>query len=104
MSERSEVTKWFFLFLGAIVAISVLGFTLNSLGLLGSTFVERKVFEQSYQRSEGLVQQIATMEASLAEIEAQLQNPTLDEGTKAQLRAQRAAIRVQLNAAQRRAE
>lgn len=86
----------------AAVVLGAVGFGLNSLGVFGHTFVERKVFEQSYQRSEALKSRIATDEAALAEIEAQLRNPNLDADTRANLEAQAAAARVRLRAARRK--
>ena len=85
-----------------IVTVFAVGFTLNSLGYLGKTVVERKVFEQSYQRSEGIKAQIATDEAVLAEIERKLANPNLDETTRTNLEAQATAARVRIDIAKRR--
>lgn len=110
MSEyRNEVnqiateSRWTFfrflpLILAVIVIFSLVGFTLKSLGLIGGTFVERKVFEQSYQRSEALKSQIATDEAVLAEVQRKLMNPSLDENTRYNLEAQAAAARVRITA------
>jgi len=61
--------------------------------------IERKVFEGSYQRSESLKARIATDEAVLAEIEAQLQNAELDPATQANLNAQARAARVRIRTA-----
>ena len=84
-----------------IVILSVIGFGFNSFGLLGSTIVERKVFEHSYQRAEGLKARIATDEAVLAEIERKLTNPNLDADTRANLEAQASAARIRIATARR---
>lgn len=80
----------------SIVILGAIGFGMRSLGLIGDTVVERKVFEQSYQRSESIKAQIATDEAVLTEIERKLANPNLDEDTRHNLEAQAAAARVRI--------
>ena len=82
-----------------IIVLSLVGWGLNAAGIFGSTVVERKVFEHSYQRSEAMKARIATDEAALAEIEARLSNPKLDAETRANLEAQARAARVRLKAA-----
>lgn len=85
-----------------LILLSVIGFSLKSVGLLGSTVVERKVFENSYQRSEAIKAQIATDEAVLAEIQRQLSSTDLDEDTRNNLEAQAAAARVRIATAKGR--
>ena len=97
-------TRWTFfrflpIFITIVVIVGVLGFGGRSLGLWGTTVVERKVFEASYQRSESLVSEIATYEATITEIEAQLLNQNLDENTRYTLNAQLSATRIRLNSA-----
>ena len=103
MSEIAKDGSWTVfrflpLFLLIVVVLFVVGFTLNSLDLFGRTVVERKVFENSYQRSEGLRSAIATDEAALAEIERQLSNSNLDTDTRTNLEAQAAAARLRIAA------
>lgn len=94
--------RWnFWRFLPLFLMITGGGFVLQSLGLFGRTVVERKVFENSYQRSAALEAQIATDEATIAEIERKLANPNLDADTKNALEAQAAAARIRIAAAQR---
>lgn len=99
--REARWTFWKFLplFITGIVVLALLGFALNSLGLLGRTVVERKVFENSYQRSEGLKTQIATDEATLAEIQRQLDNPNLNDNTRHNLEAQARAARIRIQTA-----
>ena len=97
--ESWSVTKWIAFIIIVIVIFATLFFVLDSAGLFGRTVVERKVFENSYQYQAGAKEQIAIMEAQLAEINAQLANPNLDDETKADLRAQRSALKIRLNAA-----
>ncbi len=97
-------TRWTFfrflpIFITSVVILAALGFGLRSLGYWGGTVVERKVFEQSYQRSEALKAQIAHEEAVLAEIERKLSNPGLDENTRFNLNAQASASRIRSSTA-----
>ncbi|MCA9130891.1 MAG: hypothetical protein KDB22_27595 [Planctomycetales bacterium] len=99
--EVATELRWtFFRFLpivlAVVVVVFVVGFGLRSVGLVGGTVVERKVFEASYQRRSALAAQIATDEAVLAEISRQLANQRLDDGTRHNLEAQAAAARVRI--------
>ena len=98
IAKESSWTFWRFLplFLIADAIFSAVGFGTRSLGLWGGTIVERKVFEESYQRSEALKAQIATDEATLAEISGKLSNPNLDENTRFNLNAQASAARIRI--------
>jgi len=97
--EKKDFSKWWLLIsvLSALSVVMLLG--LNYAGKFTGTVVERKVFENSYQRSEGLKSQIATYNAQIASLEAQLLNPNFDAGTKAYINAQLAALNIQLNTA-----
>ena len=100
--EVARESAWTFkrflpLFLIVVIVLSIVGFGLRSMGVFGKTVVERKVFEQSYQRSEALKSQIATDEATLAEIERKLLNTNLDENTRHNLEAQASAARIRIN-------
>jgi hypothetical protein len=94
--------RWFWVALVAITILSVLGFVTHSAGLFGRTVVERKVFENSYQRSESIKAQIAMDEATLVEIQAQLRNPDLTTTVRSNLEAQASATRMRLAAAKGR--
>lgn len=96
---RRETRKWWWMFLGLIVVAAIITSILSAAGVIFQTEVERRTFERSYQKKAGDKQKIATYEAQLAEIESQLSNPKLDDATKRNLRAQRAAIRVRIRAA-----
>lgn len=82
-----------------IIVIGAVGFGTRALGLWGNTYVERKVFEESYQRSESLKARIATDRAVLAEIEMQLSSESLDANTRINLKAQARAARVRIETA-----
>ncbi len=100
--ETKEYWKWLWIGIASLIVLSLIGFVLNSAGLFGRTVVERKVFENSYQRTESIKAQIATDEAVLAEIERKLMNPELTESTKANLEAQLSAARIRIATAKGR--
>lgn len=97
--ERREATRWWLWALGLVVLSLIVFAILGYAGVFTHTAVERKVFEASYQRSEGLKQEVSIFEAQIAELEGQLVNPNLDESAKANIHAQLSAIRVRLAAA-----
>ena len=98
----AKEARWTFLrflplLLLVVVVLGGIGFATKSLGLWGSTVVERVVFESSFQRSAAMNERIAVDEAVLSEIELQLTNPNLDEDTRFNLEAQASAARVRIN-------
>jgi len=99
LAKEARWTFWRFLPIAviALVVLSVVTFGLRSAGLIGSTVVERKVFEESYQRSESLKSGLATYEAQLAEINAMLSSGNIDANTKANLIAQKAGLKVRIS-------
>lgn len=106
MKEAYSDAKWTLwkylpLALVVIVVLFITGFVLSSIGVFGSTVVERKVFENSYQRSEAIKSQINTDKAVLKEIEMKLRNPNLDKDTRFNLEAQASAARIRINTAER---
>lgn len=106
MRQVEREARWSFfrflpLFLIVVAVLGIVGAVTNGFGLVGRTVVEREVFKRSYQRSAAVEAQIATDEATLAEIERKLLIPTLDDQTRAALEAQASATRVRLSAARR---
>jgi len=98
-TEKKEFSAWWMWILGLIILTII---TLTATGYLGKitgTVIERKVFENSYQRSEAIKSEIATYSVQVASLEEQLLNPNLDAGTKANINAQLSAIKMQLNIA-----
>lgn len=94
--SRWTLKKFIPILLMIIIFFSLVGFGLNSIGLFGRTVVERKVFENSYQRSESLKSEIAMHQATLAEIESKLLNPNLNKNTRFNLKAQAGAARIRI--------
>lgn len=102
--REARWTMWKFLPLAltALVILLVVGFVIRVVGVYGSTVVERKVFENSYQRSESLKSQIAIDEATLAEIKHLLTNPDLAANARRNLEAQASAARIRLATTKRK--
>lgn len=66
---------------------------------IGSTIVEREVFENSYQRSEGIKEEIAINKAVEAEIEERLKNREISEEERRSLEIQKSAIKIRIETA-----
>ncbi len=102
MDEIARETGWTLRrfawpFAGLVIFLSVLGFGLNSVGLIGRTAVEREVFEQSYQRSAAQEARFNTMNAELTAVQARLAAGSLTDVQRADLQAQAAALTIQIN-------
>ena len=91
--EKKAITSWWIYFVILLVATSVVLTTLKYFGLVGSTIVERKVFENSYQKQAGDKARLATYKAQLAAINSKLVTSPND----ADLLAQKAMLQVQIN-------
>lgn len=100
--EKKDYGSWWVWILTLTVFSVIVLSILSYAGIFTRTVVERKVFEQSYQRSEALKSQIATDEAVMAEIESKLKNPNLDDNTRYNLKAQISAARVRISTARRK--
>ena len=95
MSEKTEFAGWWLWVLGLVIISIIALAALNAAGILTRTVVERKVFEQSYQKQEGDRERLATFRAQLAEIETRLSGQ-IDETTRSNLEAQRSALNIQI--------
>lgn len=100
--EKKYFAGWWLWVLLLLVISGTVFAAVGYAGLFSRTAVERIAFEHSYQRSEGIKQEIMIFEAAQAEIEAKLANPNLDPATRSNLEAEAAGIRVQLRAARAR--
>ena len=93
--EKKEFGLWWFfvtaLIIGSIVMFTILSYT----GKVTGTIVERKVFENSYQRSEGMKSRISAWNAQLASINSQLLTEK-DENKLTNLKAQKAMLEMQI--------
>ena len=98
--EKKEFGKWW-VWVVVLLAGTVVVFSgLRYVGLVGQTVVERKVFEQSYQKKSADQDAISTYQAQIAVLQGKLNNPDIDAGTKAEIRAQIDAIRILMSSKQ----
>ena len=87
-SEKKYFGGWWIwvLFLSIITGAVLTG--LNYAGIIGTTVVERVVFENSYQKHAADKTAISTYQAQLAVLRGRLGNPNLDAGARAEINAQ----------------
>ena len=100
-SEKKAFGKWWVWILVLLIPTILIFTGLRYAGLVGGTYIERKVFENSFQYSEATKASIATFEAQLAEIDHKLSSD-LDDTTRINLEASAAAVRIQLSVARSR--
>jgi len=92
---KKEITGWWFFYL--VLAIITIG-ALSILGYMGKftgVVVERKVFEQSYQKQAGDSKRIAAYRAQLATINSLLPGEK-DPAIRRDLAAQKSMLEVQI--------
>lgn len=97
--EKKDISSWMRYGLMWFIVIMAICFALNAMGILGTTIWKRKVFVESHQYQESRKTEVGTYNATLAEIERQLQNPELTEKERADLEGQAASTRIMLNVA-----
>jgi len=93
--ERVEFSKNWLLVLVLIIISFVLIGIFNQGGKVTSTYIENKIFENSYQRQAGLREEQSTYKAELARINVLLRE-TKDKETLKNLKAQKNMLEVQL--------
>lgn len=96
MAAKEGMAGRWWIWVLLLIVTGIAGAFLKSGELFLHTVVEREVFENSYQRSEGLKSSIATDEAALAEIERMLRNSNIDVNTRSNLEQQAAAARIRI--------
>jgi len=92
-----SILKFLPAFLLTVITLAVVLFSINSSVKYGSTFVERKVFENSYQRSEGIKSGIAVFEAQLIQIDIKLTDGSLSSSDRFELISKKAALDMQIS-------
>lgn len=91
--EKKHVTSWWIYIVIGLILTSMAFGVLKYAGILGTTVVERMVFENSYQKQAGDNKRMATYKAQLAQINSLLVSSPDD----SDLLAQKAMLTVQIN-------
>lgn len=95
-NERKEFGKWWMWILGllvvSIIVLSITGYA----GKVTNTIVERKVFEESYQKKAGDLSRLNTYRAQLAQVNSLLMTEN-DPDIISNLKSQRAMLLVQIS-------
>lgn len=98
--EKKEFGKWWMFLILLFVAVVIVFTILGYVGKIGGTIVERKVFENSYQRSESLKSRDNAWQAQLAQINARLTYTDSNSDTYNELMAQKAMLQMQIQQTQ----
>lgn len=89
MDEEKKIVGRWLVWIGVLLLFSMVIFGVaSSIGLIGSTYVERKVFEQSYQKHEADRSAQTTYRAELQILRARLSNQDLTAGQRNEIQAQ----------------
>ena len=97
---RDTFKGWVFVMFFVIITSIVFGI-MGYFGKFTNTVVERKIYENSYQYSQGKKEEIATLEAQIEVLEEKLLNPKLNNETKREIRNQITALEARLRAAKK---
>lgn len=93
-TEKKYFGGWWVWVVFLFIVTAIVLFGMNSIGIIGKTVVERKVFENSYQKQASDNDALTTYSAQLAQLRAKLNNPNLDDGTKVEIQAQIDSINI----------
>jgi len=89
--EKKYFASWW-MWISFLMISAAIIFALNSIRLIGRIVVERKVFEQSYQKQEADKTALTTYSSQLAQLRGKLNNPNIDAGTRVEIKSQIDAI------------
>jgi len=93
--EKKEFIKWWILLLLLLFITTIILFATGTIGKYFNTTVERKIFEQSYQKKEGDSKRIQSYKAQLASINVKL-NGNISNELRNELESQKAMLEIQL--------
>ena len=85
---------WWFWVLLLIILTGIILFGLNSVGLIGRTIVERKDFENSYQKKAADEDAISAYDAQISILERRLRSTDVSTSEKAEIQAQIDSINI----------
>lgn len=93
-AEKKYFGGWFVWIFFLLLVAGIVTSLVNGAGLFGKTWLERKVFETSYQKKEADKTALTTYQAELAMLRGKLNNPSIDTGTRAEIQAQIDSIQI----------
>jgi len=92
--EKTYFVSWWFWSLFLIIISSIIITGLSYLGIIGETIVERKVFENSYQKKASDEDALSTYDAQLSILQRRLRHQNLSENERIEIQAQIDAITI----------
>ena len=92
--QKKYFRRWWLWFTLLIILTGVILIGLNYVGIIGQTIVEHKVFENSYQKYEADKTASTIYAAQLSQLRVKLNNSTLSESAKIEIKAQIDAITI----------
>lgn len=93
-AEKKIVGGWWMWILFLLVITMIVMSVGKYIGIFGTTVVERKVFENSYQKKAADEDALATFSAEVSILQAKLNNPDLSAADRAEIQAKIDAIRI----------
>lgn len=90
--EKKYIGGWWVWIVLLLIGTGIVFTGLRYVGILGKTVVERKVFENSYQKSESDKTASTVYTAELAMLRRKLNNPEISAATRNEIQAQIDAI------------
>ena len=93
-TDKKYFAGWWFWILLLLILTGIILFGLNSIGLIGKTIVERKVFENSYQKKAADKDARFMYDAQIAVLERRLRSAKLSESEKAEIQGQIDSINI----------
>lgn len=93
-SEKKEYGAWWMWILFLIIISTIILACLNYAGILGHTIVERKIFENSYQKRSADEDALTTYDAQLSVLQRRLRQEGLTQDDRDDIQAQIDAINI----------
>ena len=86
--EKKDLFGWWMWILLLIIFTGIILGVTGSFGKIFHTVVERKVFENSYQKHESDKTAITTYQAQIVQLRGKLNNPNLTNGNRIEIQSQ----------------
>lgn len=86
--EKKFIGKWWVWVVFLLIVTGVVVTSINYIGMIGYTYMEKNIFEQSYQKHEADKTAITVYSAQLIQLRHKLNNPNITPGVRNELQAQ----------------